>query len=316
MVSSTFKDLEEHRAKLIKTLHRQKLFAIEIEDRSSKPDDDVIPSSLNMVRDASGYIGLTSHRYGQVPEDDERNPGAYSMTRLGFEEAKRLGLPTLIFVMGADHPVKAGDVEIGPEKRVNLEAFRQRAEDGRIYVGFENLEEFVRQAIHNVSNLAEFLDGQAEPVTTNVPDRSPVLATTEPEPDVIPSPPAVYAEPAYIGSHEFVGCNAQLEVLNDWAAPADAHPVLLYEAIGGAGKSMLTWEWVTNIPPMSATTGQVASGTPFTKGRRHCRLLQAPSRIHDRPAAQQSQHDENARPRRTTSPTSQRKALADLARWP
>jgi len=104
MVSSTFKDLEEHRAKLIKTLHRQKLFAIEIEDRSSKPDDDVIPSSLNMVRDASGYIGLTSHRYGQVPEDDERNPDAYSMTRLGFEEAKRLGLPTLIFVMGADHP--------------------------------------------------------------------------------------------------------------------------------------------------------------------------------------------------------------------
>lgn len=245
MVSSTFKDLEEHRAKLIKTLHRQKLFAIEIEDRSSKPDDDVIPSSLNMVRDASGYIGLTSHRYGQVPEDDERNPDAYSMTRLGFEEAKRLGLPTLIFVMGADHPVKAGDVEIGPEKRVKLEAFRQRAEDGRIYVVFENLEEFVRQAIHNVSNLAEFLDGQAEPVTTNVPDRSPVLATTEPEPDVIPSPPAFYAEPAYIGSHEFVGCNAQLEVLNDWAAPADAHPVLLYEAIGGAGKSMLTWEWVT-----------------------------------------------------------------------
>ena len=245
MVSSTFKDLEEHRAKLIKTLHRQKLFAIEIEDRSSKPDDDVIPSSLNMVRDASGYIGLTSHRYGQVPEDDERNPDAYSMTRLGFEEAKRLGLPTLIFVMGADHPVKAGDVEIGPEKRVKLEAFRQRAEDGRIYVVFENLEEFVRQAIHNVSNLAEFLDGQAEPVTTNVPDRSPVLATTEPEPDVIPSPPAFYAEPAYIGSHEFVGCNAQLEVLNDWAAPADARPVLLYEAIGGAGKSMLTWEWVT-----------------------------------------------------------------------
>ena len=44
MVSSTFKDLEEHRAELIKALHRQKLFAIEIEDRSSKPDDDVIPS--------------------------------------------------------------------------------------------------------------------------------------------------------------------------------------------------------------------------------------------------------------------------------
>ena len=44
MVSSTSKDLEEHRAELIKALHRQKLIAIEIEDRSPKPDDDVIPS--------------------------------------------------------------------------------------------------------------------------------------------------------------------------------------------------------------------------------------------------------------------------------
>ena len=57
-----------------------------------------------MVRDASGYSGLTSHRYGQAPEDDERNLDAYSVTRLEFEKAKRLGLPTVIFVMGADHP--------------------------------------------------------------------------------------------------------------------------------------------------------------------------------------------------------------------
>lgn len=42
-----------------------------------------------------------------------------------------------------------------------------------------------------------------------------------------------------------MGRKAQLEILNDWAAPADSHPVLLFEAIGGTGKSMLTWEWTT-----------------------------------------------------------------------
>ena len=26
---------------------------------------------------------------------------------------------------------------------------------------------------------------------------------------------------------------------------ADPHPVLLFDAIGGSGKSMLTWEWTT-----------------------------------------------------------------------
>lgn len=63
--------------------------------------------------------------------------------------------------------------------------------------------------------------------------------------DPIPMPPELYAEPPYIGSHSFVGRASQLETLLDWAAPADSHPVLLYEAIGGSGKSMLTWEWVT-----------------------------------------------------------------------
>jgi hypothetical protein len=61
----------------------------------------------------------------------------------------------------------------------------------------------------------------------------------------IPRPPAFYAEPAYIGSHNFVGRKAQLATLNDWASPADSHSVLLFEAIGGNGKSMLTWEWTT-----------------------------------------------------------------------
>jgi hypothetical protein len=42
-----------------------------------------------------------------------------------------------------------------------------------------------------------------------------------------------------------VGRQAQLEILNDWARAADAHPVLLFDAIGGSGKSMLTWEWTT-----------------------------------------------------------------------
>jgi hypothetical protein len=61
----------------------------------------------------------------------------------------------------------------------------------------------------------------------------------------IPAPPDFYAEPPYIVSNAFVGRQAQLDTLTDWAAPADPHPLLLFEAIGGTGKSMLTWEWTT-----------------------------------------------------------------------
>ena len=91
MVSSTFTDLEEHRAELMKALRKEELFAIGMEEYVSSPGDDVISSSLNMVQRGSAYIGLISHRYGQVPESAERNPDSYSVTRLEFEEAQRLG---------------------------------------------------------------------------------------------------------------------------------------------------------------------------------------------------------------------------------
>ena len=93
MVSSTFKDLEKHRATLMDALHKEELFAIGMESHVPTPDEDVISSSLNMVRKFSAYIGLVSHRYGQVLECPKRNPLGYSVSCMEFEEAQRLGLP-------------------------------------------------------------------------------------------------------------------------------------------------------------------------------------------------------------------------------
>lgn len=60
----------------------------------------------------------------------------------------------------------------------------------------------------------------------------------------IPKPPALYAKPKYLGSHDFTGRKAELDILDDWAKPADSYTILLFEAMGGSGKSMLTWHWV------------------------------------------------------------------------
>ncbi|MEU8393038.1 hypothetical protein [Micromonospora sp. NPDC048842] len=68
--------------------------------------------------------------------------------------------------------------------------------------------------------------------------------------DAIAAPPGLYAVPRYLGSHAFVGRAGQLETLDDWASAAQPHPVLLFEAIGGTGKSMLTWQWVTKYAPI------------------------------------------------------------------
>ncbi len=241
MVSSTFADLKRHREELMKALRKEELFAVGMEEYVPAPDGDVISSSLDMVRKSSAYIGLISHRYGQVVECATRNPDSYSVSRLEFEEAQRLGLPTLVFVMGDDHPVKRAEVETDLGKIAKLEAYRERAKEGRVYVVFNSLEEFTREAISTAARLRRYLDEQEAP-----PPRAPAAdaqGRAEPEANPIPAAPAFYAEPPYIGSHEFVGREAQLDTLSDWAEAADPHPVLLFEAIGGTGKSMLTWEW-------------------------------------------------------------------------
>ncbi len=245
MVSSTFMGLEEHRSELMDALSKEKLVPVVMEKYVPTPGDDVLSSSLDMVRESSAYIGIISHRCGQVPDCKERNPHGYSITRLEFEEARNLGLPTLVFIMGRRHPVTVDDVEKDAEKNEKLKAFRKRAKEGRIYVEFNSLEDFTKQAIHAVARLRGYLEQQAQPPAPHPQDPAFIVETTESRHDAIPAPPAFYAEPPYIGSHKFIGRNAQLELLDDWASPADPHPVLLFEAIGGAGKSILTWEWVT-----------------------------------------------------------------------
>lgn len=238
MVSSTFKDLEEHRAALMDALRKEELFAIGMEEYVPSPEDDVISSSLNMVRKGSAYIGLVSHRCGQVIECADRNPFKYSVTRLEFEEAQRLNLPTLIFVMSEDHDVKPRDVETDSTLKVKLNEFRNAAKSGRIYIQFNSLVDFTAKAIHATAQLRRHIEERAHSNEA----RDEKSQSINP----LPKAPTFYAEPPYIGSHKFTGRKAQLDVLNDWAAPADSHPILLFDAIGGSGKSMLTWEWVAN----------------------------------------------------------------------
>jgi hypothetical protein len=244
-VSSTFTDLQEHRAALIEAINQQGLKEVAMENDSAKPVD-VIDSSLQMVRDGSAYIVVIGRKYGQTPKSPKRNTANVSITELEFNEAQRLNRPILLFIMGEKHPVVEADVELNATKRKKLNAFRERAKKterdslvDRVYSTFESLEEFKEKAIHAVANLRRYLDDQAERLATP----SPAPERTKPDP--IPTAPAFYAEPPYIGSHEFLGRKSELETLSDWALPADPHPILLFEAIGGAGKSLLTWEWTT-----------------------------------------------------------------------
>jgi len=241
---STFTDLKEHRAALIRALNEHDLHANAMESDSAKPVGDVIDSSLQMVRDSAAYILVISRKYGQTPECSKRNPDKLSITELEFNEAQRLNRPTLLYIMGEDHNIKIVDIERDAAKAEKLNAFRERAKIdsgskvNRVYAVFESLAEFKDKLSSSLQELRNHLEKDEVPselkdVTTNKPDSQ------------LPSPPVFYAAPLYIGRTTFIGREAQLQLLSAWAQAADKTSILLFEAIGGNGKSMLTWEWST-----------------------------------------------------------------------
>ena len=243
MVSSTFSQLKQHRAAVIAAIEGAGLHHVAMEQDSALPDGSVIDASLQKVRDAAAYVGIIGHTYGQIPRGPN-NPERLSLTQLEFREARRLRRPMLIFIMGQNHPVTVAGVESNRVNIKKLKMFREEVkrltEDpspDRVYREFNDLNELVVVAERAVAQLRRHLDS-----ANSASSRSTDLAAKI---DGIPRPPKLYAEPRYVGSHEFVGRLSQLAELNDWADPSDPHAVLLFDAIGGNGKSILTWVWTT-----------------------------------------------------------------------
>ena len=181
MVSSTFTDLEAHRAALIKLIDDAEFKAVAMENASAKSDVDVLDSSLRMVSNAAVYIGIIAKKLGQIPKCSTRNPGNVSITELEFNEAVRLGRPILLFLMGVGHLVLESEIESKPGNRKKLNAFRDRAkkmgpdsEVHRVYAEFNSFDEFKEKAAKALSDLRlafhkhniEPLDGEgAKPPT-------------------------------------------------------------------------------------------------------------------------------------------------------
>jgi hypothetical protein len=256
MVSSTFTDLKDHRAALIRTINGHRLYPRAMESDSAKLVD-VIESSLQMVRDSAAYICLIGFKYGQTPPCSERNRDNRSITELEFDEALRLERPILLFLMGEEHPITIKDIEQDENKKIKLAAFRERAKQigpdakvHRVYAEFSGLQDFERKVSQSVAELRAHLDrvSAKTPAGTGTRPESSITPGN-PERSAIPAPPAFYAKADYIPGHAFVGRKAQRTELSDWASPDNPSNFLLFHAIGGNGKNMLTWQWATGDAP-------------------------------------------------------------------
>ena len=239
MISSTARDLPEHRKEAMDACLRQGMFPIMMEHLAAM-DDEAIPASLKMVDESDIYLLVLAHRYGYVPAAN--NPAQTSVTEHEYNRAVERKIPILTFVMHEDHPVKAADVEKG-EGAAKLEVFKNRA--------LLKVTNFFRSPAELRANVIDSLSHHRR----KGPKAFHYISD-------IPESPGVYVAHPYtlLQTPNLIGRKAELKFLTDWItgkelefgrskAPADSVRLMNIVAIGGMGKSGLTWKWFNDVAP-------------------------------------------------------------------
>ncbi|HEX7314207.1 MAG TPA: DUF4062 domain-containing protein [Pyrinomonadaceae bacterium] len=236
MVSSTARDLPAHRKEVEDACLRQGMFPLMME-RLPASDAEAISASLGMVDEADVYVGVFAHRYGYVPR--ESNPRQISVTEMEYERAVERNIPRQIFIIDKKQPLgdfTIDDIDKG-ESAERLAQFKSRVETENIVNYFKSPADLRAHVINSLSQL-----------------RKPDLTTFHYVSD-IPEPPEPFIAHPYtlLQTHRLVGRQPELNLLADWVAKPDAvvyrARILNVVAVGGMGKSALTWKWFNDIAP-------------------------------------------------------------------
>jgi hypothetical protein len=239
MISSTTKDLPHHRQEAMTAIRRAGMRPIWMEDLSATSNSDAIKESLKMVDEAEIYVGILGYRYGFIPDDHTQNPQQVSITELEYQHAIARNLPIYIFMIDPQHPLpSASDAldfyESNPIGKEKLAAFKGNLAKKHIVKWFTSAED-LRASLYQ--SLKQDLLEIQRAVQIAVAKTQVSLPNT-----TLPIPPQMYVVSEYnLRSIRFVGRKQELTVLDNWAQSSKT--VCVVEAIGGMGKSSLTWHW-------------------------------------------------------------------------
>lgn len=259
MLSSTSKDLKKHRKLAEDACNRARFSVNTMDYLSAENDSNAIDVSMRLVEESEVYIGIFGMRYGFRPKD-ARNPNDISITEMEYRRAKELGMPILIFVMSDEHPppdttgkglkamreAQADFFESDPRGIEKLDLLKKEVQSNEIVGFFDSAEDLrlkILQSLNN-SKLKENAEVYYKQQQASLADSNNTPESSAPKSD-IPYPPELYAFPPYSGQGaDFIGRRRELKILNDWSMPEAKQPMMVVEAIGGMGKSALTWTWL------------------------------------------------------------------------
>lgn len=238
MISSTAVDLPDHRRQVIDACLREDIFPIAMEYIPSR-DADAIRVSLEMVNRADIYIGILAWRYGHTPDGHD-----ISITEMEFNHAVKRQIPILIFLAHKSHQITIEMVEANERAQQKLSEFKKRAGKVRIRREFKSPEDLRYEVLHALSDLK-----QCE-------QRNSLKASPNFHPlNIIPKLPEPYIAHPYslLQTKDIVGRQNELDLLTDWVTTNKQVPIdtriFSFVAIGGMGKSAVTWKWFNDVVP-------------------------------------------------------------------
>jgi cellulose biosynthesis protein BcsQ len=223
-ISSTYEDLKEYRKAAIEVVNRYKLLPLAMEFLKSKP---IEPTYIceNEIEQCDLFIGIYAHRYGIIPEGQTK-----SITQMEYELAKRLGKDCLCFIIDRDFPWAPKWIEM--ESYSKLVDFLLEVKNEKTFSYFKTVTDFEAQLSTSLSILIS--KSKASPW-----GRSEEVSNASWVP-LAPTP--FIAHPFPLPEH-FTGRDAEMALLSYWFHN-EMEPVLVLEAIGGMGKSALSWVWM------------------------------------------------------------------------
>jgi tetratricopeptide (TPR) repeat protein len=246
MISSTARDLPEYRDQAMDACLRASMLP-EMMEHLPAMDADAIEASLSALVDkADVYVGLFAHRYGYIPEGHD-----ISITEMEYERALQRGIPRLIFLMDDDVPVLPKDVDKG-ESALKLDALKKRLKKERVANFFKNPDDLRGQVLHSLGEVKKKFEAaksekgaSAKVQSLNFHHVSPIPKKSEP----------YIAHPyTLLQVKGLIGRKSELEMLTDWITRPEYEDITIFNivAIGGMGKSALTWTWFNEIAPQEA----------------------------------------------------------------
>lgn len=135
-VGSTFLDLQPYREAVRQVLHQLEAVVRGMEYFGSLPDTPK-NECLRIVRSCRAYVGIFAMRYGSIDPATGK-----SLTQLEYEEAQRVRLPSLIYLLDEERqPVLPRYVEtgVGAEKLVAFKASLRQCHVVSLFTSPEDL---------------------------------------------------------------------------------------------------------------------------------------------------------------------------------